>query len=403
MTTSPRRAFARTDDAGRLRAAAEDGPDRRTAVQAHWFDRVLRWRDRLVASPRFQRWASSFPPTRRIARRNAGALFDLCAGFVYSQVLAACVRLKLFDRLWDGPLTADVLAGQCDLPPDAMRRLLAAAEALGLVAQRAGGRYGLAMLGAALHGNPGIAAMVEHHAMLYADLRDPVALLRGEHERTELSRYWGYAANESPGGLDDSRVAGYTALMSASQGLIADDILSAYDFSRHRCLLDVGGGDGAFLIAAAARVPALRLKLFDLPAVAKCASARFAASGLAGRAEIHSGSFLSDPLPAGADLITLNRILLDHDDATVLALLRAVRRAIPEDGVLLVAEIMSGIGGSRAVSDAYFGFYLLAMGRGRPRSLDEIRALLGQAGFVRIRPLATRRPLLTNLVAARPG
>lgn len=386
LTTAPRHACAEAE-----------------AARGHWFDRVLRWRDRLMADARFQRWASSFPPTRSVARRHAGALFDLCAGFVYSQVLAACVRLKLFDKLWDGPLTPDALAGQCDLPPDAMRRLLAAAEALGLVARRSGGRYGLAMLGAALHGNPGIAAMVEHHAMLYEDLRDPVALLRGEHERTELSRYWAYAANDLAAGLDGASVAGYTALMSSSQGLIADDILSAYDFSRHACLLDVGGGDGAFLAAAAARAPTLGLMLFDLPAVAERASARFAASGLSARTQIFSGSFLADPLPSGADLITLNRILLDHDDATVLTLLRAVRRAIPESGVLLIAETMSGLAGSRAVADAYFGFYLLAMGRGRPRSLAEIRALLEAAGFARIRPIATRRPLLTNLVAAHPA
>ena len=47
----------------------------------------------------FQRFAASFALTRPIARRRAGALFDLCAGFVYSQILFACVRLKLFDHV----------------------------------------------------------------------------------------------------------------------------------------------------------------------------------------------------------------------------------------------------------------------------------------------------------------
>ena len=44
------------------------------------------------------------------------------------------------------------------------------------------GRFALADLGAALIGNPAIAAFVEHHALLYDDLRDPVALLKGETE-----------------------------------------------------------------------------------------------------------------------------------------------------------------------------------------------------------------------------
>ncbi len=46
--------------------------------------------------PDFQRFAGTFVLTRPIARRRAGALFDLCAGFVYSQILLACVRLAAF-------------------------------------------------------------------------------------------------------------------------------------------------------------------------------------------------------------------------------------------------------------------------------------------------------------------
>ena len=40
--------------------------------------------------------------TSPIAERNARALFDLCAGFVYSQILFACVQLDLFRLLADG-------------------------------------------------------------------------------------------------------------------------------------------------------------------------------------------------------------------------------------------------------------------------------------------------------------
>ncbi len=407
LTTLPRRAYTQQDGAPDDLDSSAAKPNGASAPappseQRSLMDRIMRLRDRLVANPRFQRWAASFPLTRPIARRNANALFDLCAGFVYSQVLAACIQLRLLDRLWDGPETVEMLARQSEMPPDAMRRLLAAAEALGLVAKRQGDRYGLGMLGAALHGNPGVAAMVEHHTMLYDDMRDPLALLRGECETTALSRYWPYAANETPGALNGPNVAGYTALMASSQALIADDILSAYDFNRHTCLLDVGGGDGAFLASVAARAASLRLMLFDLPPVAERAQERFAAAGLGDRTEIFGGSFLADPLPQGADLITLNRVILDHDDATALRILRAVRRVIPANGVLLIAETMSGLGGSRAVSDAYFGFYLLAMGRGRPRTLAQIGALLEEAGFGRARAVATRRPLLTNLVIARP-
>ena len=79
-------------------------------------------RNRLIADPAFQRRAASLPFVRAIAARRARALFDICAGFVYSQVLLACVRLSLFEKLADGPLEPDALADELDLPREAADR-----------------------------------------------------------------------------------------------------------------------------------------------------------------------------------------------------------------------------------------------------------------------------------------
>ncbi len=362
------------------------------------------WRDRLLMRPDFRRWAAGFAPTRPVARRHARALFDLVAGFVYSQVLLACVRLRLFDVLAEGPQELAPLARRLGLPEAGAVRLLDAAAALQLVERRGPRHHGLGPLGAAMVGNEAIAAMVEHHAALYADLRDPVALLRGELREPALAGYWPYAGADAPRALDAERVATYSALMSASQPLVADEILDAYPFERHRCLLDVGGGEGRFLVAAARRVQALRLQLFDLPAVAERARARFAAEGLAARAEAHGGDFFADALPRGADVATLVRVVHDHDDAAVLRLLRGVAAALAPGGRLVLAEPMAGTPGAEAMGDAYFGFYLLAMGRGRPRTAAELTALLQAAGFDDVRPLRTRLPLQTGaLLACLPG
>lgn len=365
-------------------------------------DRVLALRNRLLASPRFQRWASRFAPTRPIARRRARQLFDLCSGFVYSQILLACVELRLFERLAEGPQTTSRLASRLGLSPDAARRLLKAAASLGLVERRGEDRFGLGALGAAFMGNPGVGAMVEHHRLLYADLADPVALLRGEIESTQLARYWPYAsARAGEPSLEGPHVAAYTDLMSASQSLVAEQILDAYPLAGHRCLLDVGGGGGLFLESVARRAPHLRLMLFDLPAVAELARQRMLEVGLASRVTAIGGDFRSDPLPRGADVVSLVRIVHDHDDERARALLRAVRNAMPDGGVLLLAEPMSETAGAEPVGDAYFGFYLLAMGSGRARSPDELRTLLGQAGFRDMRLVPTRMPLQASLLIAR--
>jgi demethylspheroidene O-methyltransferase len=363
-----------------------------------WF----RLRNRVLSNPRFQRWAARFPLTRFVARRRASALFEMCAGFVYSQVLQAVVRLGLLEILVDGPRTAAELAPELALPLEATQRLLDAAASLKLVEKRGRAGYGLGVHGASFMGNPAVSAMVKHHALLYRDLSDPVALLRGELHETELQRFWSYSRAEAStaSASTASDVRAYSELMAGSLGLIAEDILEAYPQDRHRCLLDVGGGEGAFLQAAARESPHLSLVLFDLPAVASRAEQRLTQAGLSSRVKVVGGDVFRDPLPEGADLVSLVRVVHDHDDPQALQILSAVRRVLKPGGVLLLAEPMSGTRGAEAMGDAYFGFYLLAMGQGRPRTAAELRALLTGAGFSRVEIRATRRPMFTQLLVA---
>lgn len=384
-------------------SVSASGPVVNPARPVSLTDRLAAWRNRLVASPRFQRFSASFPLTRPIARRQSQALFDLCAGFVYAQVLEACVQLDLFRILEPGPRTVADLAPRLGMTEAAAARLLGAAVALKLVERRSGGRYGLDMLGAALLGNPGVGAMIAHHGLLYGDLADPVALLRGEAGPTALSRYWSYAMAEEPADAVGDEVAAYSALMAQSQHLVADDILAAYDFSAHRRILDIGGGEGAFLIRVARHAPAPALMLFDLPAVAARARSRFEAEGLGARAHSFGGDMHRDALPEGADLVTLVRVLHDHDDAAVRALLARIREILPPGGTLLIAEPMAGSPETQRMAEAYFAFYLLAMGSGRARSPAELTQLLIEAGFSDVQRLKTRRPLLTGGLTAQAG
>ncbi|MGL4441731.1 MAG: methyltransferase [Bosea sp. (in: a-proteobacteria)] len=364
-------------------------------------DRVYAARNRILASRRFQIMAARFPLTRGVSARRARACFDLCAGFVYSQVLFACVKLDLFEHLARQPRTVADIAQHTKLGEEAARRLLKAAASLDLLQARSGDRFGLGQTGAAMRANPGVKAMIEHHAMFYADMADPVALLRGEVTNTKLSQYWPYAEGTDPAALTTGDVTPYSDLMATSLQFVVTDVLDAYDVSRHEQLMDVGGGDGSFLRSAAARAPKLGLTLFDLPAVVETARPRFAAAGLIDRARLVGGSFSHDALPCGADLVTLVRIAHDHGDDTVEVLLAAIFAALQPGGTLLIAEPMAGDAGSAAMADAYFGFYLLAMGKGRARTPAELMAMLARAGFVQARQIATPRPLLTGLMIAK--
>ncbi|TFF22950.1 methyltransferase domain-containing protein [Jiella endophytica] len=364
-----------------------------------------RWRDfrnRKLADPAFQQGAARFWLTRPFARRSSRRLFDLVAGFVYSQALAAAVELGLFDRLKRGPRTLPEIAAATDLAPEAAERLLRALAAIDLVEIDDSEEevvYGLGPLGAALVGNPGAEAMIRHHKDVYRDLSDPVALLKGNGPPTRLSKLWPYAA--APGGTPpgDGDVAAYTDLMAASQDIVAEEVLGSYDLSWAKRMLDLGGGDGRFLRRVAARHPDIELHLMELPAVAEIARQRIGDTRFGRRITVHQGDFFTDPFPEGGfDLVTLVRILHDHEDAEALKLLTRAREVLRPGGVVLVAEPMAGSDDSAAIADAYFGFYLLAMGRGRPRTPREIGRLMSEAGLSRIHEVPTALPVATGMV-----
>ena len=359
------------------------------------------WRNRLIASPKFQSWASRFALTRGHTRREGEALFDLVSGFVYSQVLFTLVSLDLLEELLEAPKGAEALAAKHGIAPERMAVLLDAGVALKLL-ERVGGGWQTAARGAALVGVPGLAGMIRHHDVLYRDLSDPLAFLRGETE-TELARFWPYVFGAA-GAVDPEVTARYSALMEESQGLVAEETLRSVSMRGVRRLMDVGGGTGAFLRAVGRVYPSVELDLFDLPPVVEVARRRFAEEGFVmgagSRVRLHPGSFRDDPLPAGADAVSLVRVLYDHADATVESLLARVFATLPPGGRLIVSEPMAGGERPNRAGNAYFGLYCMAMRTGRARSAAEIAAMLRAAGFADIATPATRRPFLTSVVTA---
>jgi len=347
----------------------------------HWRS----FRNGLLASPRFQKFAVDFPPFRPVSRRRSRQLFDLLAGFTYSQVLYCVVKLGLIETLGGQPLATPDIAARIGWPVERTERLLKAAISLDILERTSTGEVTLGIHGAALAGNPWIARFITHHSLLYADLTDPIGVLSGTKKQNQLKDFWSYA--------DQRNAADYTALMAASQQAVAAEILASYDFSRHRHLIDIGGSNGTFLKAAAERYPQLKLSLFDLPKVAELARAN-----LGTRFEIHGGSFLDDELPRGPDVATLIRIAHDHDDAAVATLLAAVARMLPPGGTLILAEPLSGLRATAPVADAYFGLYFAAMGQGRTRTPEEIEHLARAAGFASMKVVATRNPVVSGML-----
>ncbi|PYB71955.1 methyltransferase [Rhizobium wuzhouense] len=358
------------------------------------------WRNRRIASPRFRAFVARFPLLRGIANRKAKQLFRLTSGFVHTQVLSACVQLGIFEALDGKALSTTAIATRCGMGPEATRALLDQARRLDLVISASPDLWMLSDAGSVVAADRGLREMIRHHDMLYRDLVDAGAFWRGDRGETELRQYWAYVRDNDPAKIGNDEAAPYSALMRESQAMLADCILASHDFGQYRSILDIGGGEGAFLSAVGERHPSVNLALFDLPAVTGLAARHMRERGMLTRCTLHPGDFTVDAIPAGHDCVTLVRILCDHDDDRVLAILRNIHRHLASGTRLVVAEAMAGDSEGANLAAIYFSTYFAAMGSGRCREGREIIDLLARSGFRDARMVPTTNALLAGLVIA---
>jgi 2,7-dihydroxy-5-methyl-1-naphthoate 7-O-methyltransferase len=139
-------------------------------------------------------------------------------------------------------------------------------------------------------------------------------------------------------------------------------------------IVDVGGGTGAMLAEILRARPGLRGVLVDLPAAVARAGETFRAAGLADRVSTAGQSFF-DPLPAGADLYLLRKVLNDWPDRETVAILRRCAQAAGRDGRVVV---LGGVAPDDAPPRLSIEMVLLGA---RTSTLAEFRALAGQAGL----------------------
>jgi hypothetical protein len=116
--------------------------------------------------------------------------------------------------------------------------------------------------------------------------------------------------------------ASFDALMGpAGHGRADPEFLVGDDWDSVRTVVDVGGGTGAMLAAILAAHPTIRGTLVDLPGTVARSRQTFATAGVADRVTAVAQSFF-DPLPVGADLYFLRKVINDWPDPEAIAILR---------------------------------------------------------------------------------
>ncbi len=325
---------------------------------------------------------------------DASVVLDLIEAFRRSKTMFAAVSLGVFDALEPGPRSAAGLAEVLGLNAGALERLLDACVGLQLL-KRNGSLYENTPAAAAYLSSNSPTRMTgylnysnEILWKMWGNLEDAV---REGTNRWQQTFGW-----EGPifSSFFKTEAAMHEFLMGLhGQGLLSSPrVVSAFDLSPFRRLVDLGGATGHLAIAACRHYPSLRAVVFDLPEVGSLAREVIAASPVAGRIEFQSGDFFVDPLPEG-DLYALGRILHDWTESKALALLARIHDRLPSGGGLVIAEKLLDEDKSGPRWALMQDLAMLLYTEGRERTKSEYQALLEQVGFVDVQGATTATPL----------
>jgi SAM-dependent methyltransferase len=326
---------------------------------------------------------------------NAAPIIELIYAFRRSKTMFAAVSLGIFDRLHDGRRRA----AEFGFREDTTERLLDACVALGLL-EKEGDVYRNAPIAERylVRNSPETLAgyILYSNSALFPMWSDLEGALR------EGTPRWEPVFGFPPSGLfehffrTDEKKREFLLGMHGFGRLTSDEVVSAFDLSRFRRFVDLGGGTGHLAMAAAARYPDLKAAVLDLPAAID-----FAREFVDDRVELIGGDFFHDLLPE-ADLYGLGRILHDWSEDKIRSLLRRIHNALPPGGGLLLAEILLE-DDKRGPVDAHMqSLNMLVCTEGRERSLTEYRALLESEGFTSVRGHRTGTPL-DAVLALKPA
>jgi acetylserotonin N-methyltransferase len=313
---------------------------------------------------------------------EAQTILDLIEAFRRSKVMFTAVQLGIFEQLAILPQSSSALAARLSLDRPALSRLLDGCVALGLLT-RDGNQYSNTNAATRFltKGSPETLAgyIVYSDQSLYKlwdHLDDAVREGTNRWAQTFGSRsalFDHYFRNETS-------TRSFLAGMHGFGQLASPRIVTAFDLSRFKHLVDLGGATGHLSIAACQAYPTLKATVLDLAAVEPFALEYISQSPYADRVDFVKGDFFADDLPR-ADLYVLGRILHDWDDPKIDKLLRKIFLSLPRQGALLVTETLVDDDHTSPVYTLMQDLNMLVCTDGRERDEAEYSTLLRGAGF----------------------
>lgn len=111
----------------------------------------------------------------------------------------------------------------------------------------------------------------------------------------------------------------------------------AFDFSKYKTLVDVGGSAGLLSLMVAKHQAHMTCTTWDLPPVAPIANETIQQFQLGDRVKTAKGDFFNDAIP-DADVVVMGNILHDWDEETKIMLMQKAYDALPTGGAFVAIE-----------------------------------------------------------------
>ncbi len=308
-------------------------------------------------------------------RVDSTRLQRIARAYTESATLYAALDLRLFSHVAAGAGNIDELARAMDVTPLNAERLVTACVAMGLLRQSEGRLANAADAERFLvEGAPGYAgAWMTFTRPTVADWFALTERLRSKAPPILL------------GNFDDLTVAEARAYHAAtfSIGLGAGRRFARQvDLSGRRRLLDLGGGSGAYSIAAVGAYPGLCAVVFDLPPVVEVARDYLAEAGVGDRVTAQAGDFTRDPFPAEIDAVVMASNLPLYDEGVIAAVIARAHQALMPGGEMHLVGEMLADDRSGPLDAAMWGLAEALSGSGgKAHTIAQCRGYFEAAGF----------------------
>jgi predicted O-methyltransferase YrrM len=310
---------------------------------------------------------------------NKEALHGLSTAFQECRILLSATQLDLFSKLKDSPKSVAELCQSEGWYQRGVRILMDALTGMGILFRTEDERYGVPdaispLLAAG--GEESIVPMILHRGRMWESWSHLTEIVRtGKNPNVFVER------TRTPEEMED-----FIGAMHVVGRELAAVIAKSVDLTRHKRLLDVGGGSGTYVMAFLREGSHLTGTLFDLPEVVEMARKRLTDEGFIDRVRIVAGDYNKDDLPPGHDLVLLSAVIHSLSREGNIALYRRIHQALEPGGTILIRDYFMDSTGTSPVGGTIFGVNMLAAtSGGDSHRYEDVKEDLETAGFSDVR------------------